>query len=76
MTKKKEKTANKASILIEKVFVFLKEVFLQIKKISWPSFGESLRYTMIVLLISIITAIFLGGVDFGITTLLNRFILR
>lgn len=76
MTKKKEKTANRVSILIEKVFVFLKEVFLQIKKISWPSFGESLRYTMIVLLISIITAIFLGGVDFGITTLLNRFILR
>lgn len=46
------------------------------KKITWPSFKESLKYTIIIIVFSILTAVFLGGVDFGLTTLLNKFILK
>ncbi len=58
------------------VLVFIKEVWLQIKKISWPSFKESLKYTAIVLVFAVLTAIFLGGADFGFTSLLKKFILK
>ena len=77
MIRKKRKVVNKNKVsVMNKSFTFLKEVFLQIKKINWPSFGDSLRYTAIVILVSIVSAIFLGGVDFGITSFLNRLILK
>lgn len=46
------------------------------KKINWPSVREALRYTVIVIFISLVLAIFLGGIDFGLTALLNKLINR
>ncbi|XOB41642.1 MAG: preprotein translocase subunit SecE [Candidatus Nealsonbacteria bacterium] len=59
----------------KKILTFLKEVRLEIKKVNWPTRQETLRYTLIVIGISIAVAIFLGGIDFIFTTLLNKFIL-
>lgn len=53
---------------------FLKEVKTEIKKVNWPTKKETLRYTLIVIGVSIIVAIFLGGIDFLFTALLNKFI--
>ena len=60
----------------KKMLVFLKEVALQAKKVNWPSMKEALRYTVIVLFVSLVMAIFLGGIDYGFTTFLNKIILR
>jgi len=54
---------------------FLKEVFLEIKKINWLSRREVLRYTLIVIGVSLTVAIFLGGLDFLFATLLSKFVL-
>ena len=54
---------------------FLKEVFLEIKKINWLSRREVLRYTLIVIGVSLVVAIFLGGLDFLFATLLSKFVL-
>ncbi len=59
----------------KKILTFLKEVRLEMKKINWPTRQETLRYTLIVIGVSIAVAIFLGGIDFIFTTLLNKFIL-
>jgi len=58
-----------------KITTFLKEVRLEMKKVNWPTRQETLRYTLIVIGVSIVVAVFLGGIDFIFTTLLNRFIL-
>jgi len=45
------------------------------KKVNWPTKKEALRYTLIVIGVSIAIAIFLGGVDFIFNTLRDKFIL-
>lgn len=51
---------------------FLKDVRLELKKVSWPSRQETVKLTGVVILISIILAAFLGLLDFGFLTLLNK----
>jgi len=48
---------------------FLKEVRLEIKKVNWPTRKETIRYTLIVIFVSIVIAIYLGGLDFIFTTI-------
>ncbi len=59
-----------------KIAAFLKEVKLEMKKVNWPTRDETIKYTLLVIGISVATAIFLGGIDFGFTTLLNKFLFK
>ena len=61
--------------LFNKIITFLKEVRLEIKKVNWPTRQETIRYTLIVIGISVAVAMFLGAFDFIFTTLINKFIL-
>lgn len=58
-----------------KTATFLKEVKLEVKKVNWPTRSQTIRYTLIVLGISLAVAAFLGGLDFLFTRLLEKFIL-
>ncbi len=60
----------------QKFVSFLKEVRTEMKKVSWPSREKTINYTLIVIGVSLGTAIFLGGLDFIFTYLLNSFILN
>ncbi|MFH1820320.1 MAG: preprotein translocase subunit SecE [Candidatus Nealsonbacteria bacterium] len=57
------------------IIAFLKEVKLEIKKINWPNRDQTIRYTLIVLGISLVVALFLGGLDYIFELLLKQFIL-
>ncbi len=57
----------------KKIIIFLKEVRMEIKKVNWPTKKQTLRYTLIVLGVSIVMAMFLGTLDFVFTTLINKF---
>ncbi|HEB13602.1 MAG TPA: preprotein translocase subunit SecE [candidate division CPR3 bacterium] len=59
-----------------RLFTFLKEVHLEMKRVNWPTQKEVLQNTMLVLAISIAVAIFLGMMDFIFVSLLERFIIR
>jgi len=59
--------------IFKKLKTFLKEVFLEIKKINWLSRREILKYTAIVVGISLVVASFLGGLDYLFTTILRTF---
>ena len=61
--------------VFSKIINFLKEVRLEIRKVNWPSRDETIRYTLIVVAMSVVVAVYLGGVDLIFTTLLNKFIL-
>lgn len=58
-----------------KITTFLKEVRLEMKKVNWPTRQETIRYTLIIIGVSAAVAIFLGGLDFLFTTLLNKLVL-
>lgn len=57
------------------VIAYLKDVRFEMKRVTWPTRRETLRYTLIVILVSSLVAIFLGGLDFALITLLDKFVL-
>ena len=62
--------------ITQKINIFFKEVWVEMKRVSWLSQKEVLRYTLIVLAFTIVAAIFLGGLDYIFTTLIKNFILK
>jgi preprotein translocase subunit SecE len=61
---------------LNKITGFLKEVRLEMKKVNWPSREETIKYTLIVIGVSLVVAIYLGGLDYIFSFLLNRFFLK
>jgi len=55
---------------------FLKEIRTEIKKVNWPTKRETIRYTLIVLGVSVAVALYLGAVEFIFTDLMNCFIFK
>ena len=55
---------------------FFKEVGSEIKKITWPTRQETIKYTLIVIGVSVIVAIILGGFDFILVQLMDKFIFK
>jgi len=64
----------KINTFTQKIVTFFQEVKMEMKKVNWPTKKETIRYTLIVIAISIAVAIYLGGLDFIFTTILNRFV--
>ncbi len=53
---------------------FLKEVRQEVKKVTWPTKQETMRYSLMVIIASLIVAIYLGGVDYLVTKILDYFV--
>jgi len=62
-------------MIFSKLGTFLKEVRLEMRKVNWPTRKETIKYTVIIIGLSLVIAAFLGGLDYIFTTLLNKFIL-
>jgi preprotein translocase subunit SecE len=62
--------------ITQKINVFFKEVYVELKRVSWLSRNEVIRYTLIVLGVSIVVAAFLGGLDYLFSTGLRLFIFK
>lgn len=50
---------------------FLQEVYAELKKVAWPSRSEVIRLTGVVIIISILVGVYVGGLDFIFTSLLQ-----
>ena len=61
---------------IPKLKVFFKEVYIELRKVNWLSKNQVLRYTLIVLVVSVVVAAFLGGLDYVFSSLVKKFIIR
>ena len=61
---------------IQKAQTFFKEVYVELKKTSWLSRREVVRYTLIVLAVTLIVAAVLGGLDYLFSTALQSFIFK
>ena len=54
------------------IIIFLKEAKLELKKVNWPTRQETMKYTLIVVSVSIAVAILLGGLDVIFNRLLEK----
>ena len=52
---------------------FLHEVMVELKKTTWPTLPEAWRLTTVVLAVIIALAVYVGAIDFILTTITNRF---
>jgi len=59
------------STVISKTVQFLREVKMELKKVTWPSRKQTLGSTLVVIILVTIIAFFLGGVDIGLSGLVR-----
>lgn len=60
---------------MDKPISFLKEVWEELSKVAWPTREQTIRYTVLVIIIAVVTGLFLGGLDY-ILTALTAFLLE
>lgn len=53
---------------------FARSVKVELASVKWPNREETLRLTMMVILVSIFVGIYIGGLDIVFTSLLQGFI--
>lgn len=53
------------------VLSYLKEVRSELAKVIWPKREEVLRLTLVVIIISAVVGLYLGGLDYAFTKLLE-----
>jgi len=61
---------------VNKVINYLKEVKLELSKVTWPKKDQVIKLTLIVFVISGIVAIYVGGLDFIFTKILALIVNR
>jgi len=50
---------------MNKLTTYIKESIEEMKKVTWPTKKETYHYTLLIIGISLIMALFLGILDFG-----------
>ena len=59
-----------------KIIQFFIEVKSELQKVVWPSRKDTIKYTLVVLLFSLLIAAILGATDIGLTKLLQKVVTR
>jgi preprotein translocase subunit SecE len=62
--------------ITQRINLFFKEVWVEMRRVSWLSQKDVTRYTLVVLGITILVAGFLGGLDYLFTTIIKMFVLK
>ena len=62
--------------ITQRINIFFKEVWVEMKRVSWLSQKDIIRYTLIVLAVTIAVAAFLGGLDYIFTSIIKMFVLK
>lgn len=55
-----------------KINQFLREVRTELDKVKWPSQQQTLRLTIVVLSVSTILGVYIGGIDVLLTKLIEK----
>lgn len=54
------------------MFNYLREVRAELKHVSWPTRRQALTYTVVVVIVSLATAVYLGLLDYAFTLLVGQ----
>lgn len=61
--------------MINKLTTYIQESRQELKKVNWPSRQETIHLTVIVIIMSIGLAAFLGIIDFMLRYILEKFLI-
>ncbi|MBW1866447.1 MAG: preprotein translocase subunit SecE [Deltaproteobacteria bacterium] len=64
-------TGKKKNTYIDKATQFLREVKVELKKVTWPSRKQTIGSTVVVIVLVMIISLFLGVVDVGLSGLVR-----
>jgi preprotein translocase subunit SecE len=59
---------------MQRFFNYLRDTRAELTHVSWPTPRQTVIYTILVIVISIFVALFLGAFDFVFTSSLNWFV--
>jgi len=65
------KPPGKMGLWIEKATQFLREVKIELKKVTWPSRKQTIGSTVVVIVLVMVISLFLGVVDVGLSSLIR-----
>jgi len=65
----------KINELPKKGINFLREVRIELKRVTWLTRKDTIKYTIFVIGLSLVVAAFLGGLDFLFSWLLDKFVI-
>ena len=57
---------------LTRVREFVQEVLAEFRKVTWPSRQELINSTTIVIVVTVVLAFFLGGVDIALSKVVER----
>jgi len=61
---------------MNKITTFIKEARVELKKVNWPTREQTVKYTGIVIGLSLAVAIFLGALDYLFEYIIRIFVIR
>ena len=61
---------------LEKTKTYFKEVKIEMAKVKWPTRQDTINYTIVVIVVSLAVAAFLGILDYFFTTGFNMFLFK
>ena len=67
----KAKSAEKKPKIFVRMGRKLKEVFSELKKVTWPTFGKVVKATGVVLVVVVIFLVIFGAINYGLGELLK-----
>ena len=69
--KNAKKNANKKPNIFKRIWLKIKEVFSELKKVTWPTFGKVVKQTGVVIAVVIVFLVVISLMDFGLTEVLK-----
>jgi preprotein translocase subunit SecE len=57
---------------VTRIREFVQEVLAEFRKVTWPSRAELVSSTVVVLVVTVVLAFFLGGVDIVLARVVER----
>ncbi len=60
---------------MQAIVTFFREARVELSRVNWPSQQEIIRYTVLVIVISLSVALFLGALDFLFSFLVEKYLL-
>jgi preprotein translocase subunit SecE len=58
--------------VVTRIKEFVQDVLVEFRKVTWPSRQELINSTTVVIVVTVVLAFFLGGLDIALTRLVER----
>ena len=58
--------------VVARVQEFVREVLVEFRKVTWPSRADLINSTAVVIVVTVVLAFFLGGVDIVLARVVER----